>query len=300
MSQHNGLWLRAALIQALRRFFIINGYLEVDTPIRIPALAPEAYIEPEPAGDWFLQTSPELCMKRLLASGIPKLFQICKCFRKNERGRRHLPEFAMLEWYRAGIDYHALMTECEELFGSLAKKFGRDCCVRVGGQKVGLERPWERLRVADAFGRHAPVSVIEALRTNCFDEMLVHHVEPYLGMERPTFLYDYPASLGALARTRRDAPDTAERFELYIGGIELANGFSELTDANEQRARFEKEMAAIRAQGREPGPMPENFLADLEQMPEAAGIALGVDRLVMLFFGAGSIDEAVSFTPEDL
>lgn len=300
MSQHNGLWLRAALIQALRRFFINGGYLEVDTPVRIPAPAPEAYIEPEPAGGWFLQTSPELCMKRLLASGIPKLFQICKCFRRNERGRRHLPEFAMLEWYRSGIDYHSLMTECEELFGYLVKQLDRGCCVRIGGQEVPLDRPWERLRVEDAFQRHAPVSVAEALRTDCFDEMLVRYIEPHLGMERPAFLYDYPAALGALARVRGDAPDTAERFELYIGGIELANGFSELTDANEQRARFEKEMAVIQALGREHGPMPQKFLDDLEQMPEAAGIALGVDRLVMLFLGAESIDEAVPFTPEDL
>ena len=294
----HGLRLRAVLIQALRTFFIDRGYLEVDTPIRIPAPAPEAHIVPLTSEGWFLQTSPELCMKRLLAAGIPKIFQLCKCFRKGERGDRHLPEFTMLEWYGAGSDYRNLMADCEALLRHLAVALGNGGVVEWQGRRIDLAPEWERITVAEAFRRYAPCTVEEALAQDRFDAMLVEYVEPHLGMVAPTFLCDYPAVLGALARLSPTDPAVAERFELYVAGLELANGFSELVDPVEQRARFFAEQEAIRLQGRDPGPMPELFLAELVEMPQAAGIALGVDRLVMLFAGANSIDQVVAFTPD--
>lgn len=301
MIPTHGLRLRAVLIQALRIFFIDRGYLEVETPIRIPALAPEAHIVPLTSEGWFLQTSPELCMKRLLAAGIPKIFQICKCFRKGERGDRHLPEFTMLEWYAAGSDYRDLMADCEALLRHLAAAMGKSGVLEWQGRRIDLAPEWERITVAEAFRRYAPCTVEEALAQDQFDAMLVEHVEPHLGMATPTFLYDYPAVLGALARLSPADPAVAERFELYVAGLELANGFSELVDPVEQRARFLAEQKAIRLQGREPGPLPEPFLEALDTMPSAAGIALGVDRLVMLFAGADNIDQVVAFfTPEGL
>jgi lysyl-tRNA synthetase class 2 len=154
--------------------------------------------------------------------------------------------------------------------------------------------------VAEAFAAHAPMALREALRRDLFDEMMVEHIEPHLGKGKPTFIYDYPAELGALARTKPGNPEVAERFELYVGGLELANGFSELTDAVEQRCRFEQAQGEMDRNGRTPGPMPEVFLAALPDMPEAAGIALGVDRLAMIFLGVPRIDQAVSFVPEEL
>jgi lysyl-tRNA synthetase class 2 len=300
MLSRGGLWQRAQLMQAIRRFFIERDYLEVDTPVRLPAPAPEAHILPEPADDWFLQTSPELAMKRLLAAGSQRIFQICKCFRRAERGTRHLPEFTMLEWYRVGIDYRKLMVECEELCLFLVRELAGGDHLETPAGTVSLLPPWKRLTVADAFARYASLSAEEALAQDLFDEMLVTRVEPQLGRGRPVFLYDYPAALGALACLRPDNPALAERFEIYINGLELANGFSELTDVKEQRQRFEKERRRIEADGRRPGPRPDKFLAALAVMPPAAGIALGVDRLAMLLAGAKTIDEVVTFTPEEL
>jgi lysyl-tRNA synthetase class 2 len=295
-----GLQLRAVLIQALRTFFIDRGYLEVETPLRLPASAPESHIVPLTSEGWFLQTSPELCMKRLLAAGIPRIFQICKCFRKGERGDRHLPEFTMLEWYAAQNDYRDLMADCEALLRYLSAAMGKGGVLEWQGRKIDLAPEWERITVAEAFRRYAPCTVEEALAQDQFDEMLVEYVEPHLGMASPTFLYDYPAVLGALARLSSDDPTVAERFELYVAGLELANGFSELVDPVEQRTRFLAEQQTIRLQGRAPGPMPESFLDALETMPPAAGIALGIDRLVMVFAGVECIDQVVAFTQEGL
>ena len=288
---------RAVLIQAARSFFVGQGFLEVETPIRIPALAPEAYIEPEPSGDCFLQTSPELCMKRLLAAGCDKIFQVCKCFRRNERGDRHLPELTMLEWYRAGADYRALMADCEALLLALCP----DGRLRGGeGQWLALAPPWPRLTVSQAFARYASLPLDQALAEGRFEEVMAFEIEPFLGRAIPLFLCDYPASQASLARLDPDHPQVAQRFELYLDGLELANGFSELIDAAEQRRRFVEERELILALGRPPGPLPEPFLADLARMPPSAGIALGLDRLVMLFTGSRSIDQVVAFTPESL
>ncbi len=287
---------RARIVQSIRALFVADDFLEVETPLRIPANAPETHIDAVSAEGWFLQTSPELCMKRLLAAGYPRLFQICRVWRGGERGRRHLPEFTMLEWYRRDADYRALMDDCEGLLRALAP----EGTIVHNGETIDLSSAWERLTVAEAFARHAPISLREAMETNRFDEVIAFEIEPRLGRKTPTFLIDYPAELAALARRSPTDPAVAERFELYVSGIELANAFSELTDPHEQRERFEREEALRRAAGKPPYPSPEKFLAELAALPQAAGIALGLDRLVMLLTGAETIDDVSAFTPEEL
>ena len=305
MLSVQGLQQRATLLQAVRTFFIDRGYIEVDTPIRLPVLLPEANILPIASDNWFLQPSPELCMKRLLARGCAQLFQICHCFRAGESGRLHHPEFTMLEWYHAGWDYIDLMGECEQLIHGLCVSSAGlsgllpDGSIQRGDCLVDTTPPWPRLTVAEAFRQYAGAEVLEVLARGCFDEVLVTEVEPQLGRESPVFLYDYPVALGSLARCRRDNPQVAERFELYIAGVELANGFSELVDAREQRQRFSAEIATMRTSGRMAS-MPELFLADLTRMHETAGIALGLDRLLMLLCGREQLADILPFIYEEL
>lgn len=288
------------MIDAVRGFFRQAGFLEVETPVRIPAPAPEAHIDAQESGGWFLQTSPELCMKRLLTSGFNKIFQICRCFRKGERGDRHLPEMTLLEWYAAGWTYLDLMDQCESLIGYLALRMGLGRRLIYQGHTVDLVRPWDRLSVDAAFRRFGGVTAQQALERDCFDEIMGLEIEPRLGLDRPVFLYDYPVQTGALARIKPSDPRLVERFELYLAGMELCNAFSELTDSLEQRARFEAQNQRRRGKGSEAYPIPEPFLRDLEAMPPAAGNALGLDRLVMLFTNSPTIDEVVAFTPQTL
>jgi lysyl-tRNA synthetase class 2 len=239
-------------------------------------------------------------MKRMMAAGYEKIFQICRCWRERERGSLHLPEFTLLEWYRADDDYNSLMEECEELIRSVARAIGSGQKIIFRGCEIDLSKPWERISVKEAFGRYSQTSVTEALDQNVFDEIMVQEIEPRLGVEKPTFIYDYPAERGALARLKQDDPSVAERFELYIGGLELANGFSELVDSEEQRRRFQLENRNRQFIGKRIYSMPDKFLDELDSMPPSAGIALGVDRLVMVFLNAETIDEVVAFTPEEL
>jgi lysyl-tRNA synthetase class 2 len=292
--------LRATIIRSIRRYFDEDGYLEVETPIRIPAPAPEADIDAQASGSWYLQTSPELCMKRLLAAGFSRIFQICKCFRRHERGSRHLPELTLLEWYTAGADYREMMAQCEALIGAVARQTGIAGVLHYQGKRIELAPPWLRLTVAEAFDRLAPLSMERALSENLFDEMMGLHIAPRLGVDKPVFLCDYPAARGALARRKPSNRGLAERFELYAGGLELCNAFTELTDPEEQRERFEMERESRRQTGKPVYPMPERFLETLGYMPEAAGNALGIDRLVMLFADTAKIDDVVAFTPEEL
>jgi len=297
---HNkNLEIRANIIRSIRLFFSEHDYLEVETPIRIPAPAPEAHIDAIESEDRFLQTSPELCMKRLLASGYPRIFQICRCFRRNERGSRHIPEFTMLEWYRADSDYFVMMEETEALIKYVAAKSGYGNQIRYKGGGIDLFGRWTRMTIAEAFDKYASISVEKALSNDRFDETMAE-IEPALGQNTPLFLYDYPAYCGALAKLKTGNSSIAERFELYIGGLELCNGFTELTDPKEQRARFEKELFFRKKAGKKEYPMPEKFLESLSRMPDASGNALGLDRLVMLFADTPTIDDVVAFTPEDL
>jgi lysyl-tRNA synthetase class 2 len=291
---------RARIVNAIRKFFIDNHYLEVDTPLRIPAPAPELHIDAEPSGDWFLHPSPELCMKRLLAAGYPRIYQIAKCFRQKERGRRHLPEMTLLEWYTKGADYEDMMVQCQDLVLFLVEHLHIDQPLAYQNHVIDLRRPWPRLTVAEAFERYGSLSMVTALKSERFDEIMGLEIEPRLGLTQPVFLCDYPAACGALARLKPGQPDVAERFELYMGGLELCNGFSELTDPEEQRRRFVEESNRRRRNGKTIYPMPEAFLSALPDMPPASGNALGLDRLVMILTDQSEIEGVVAFVPEEL
>lgn len=290
-------------MSSLRSFFAARGFLEVDTPMRQPVIIPERYIEPLRSGDAFLQTSPELSMKRLLANGCSKIFQICPCFRKNEKGRRHLEEFTMLEWYHSGENYLRLMDDCEQLLRHVLRELSTPLDVEEAVSPIfqgfDLQLDWERITVEEAFQLYSPCSVQQSLSDNSFDEILVEYVEPHLGLKTPAFLLDYPLELGSLARAKPDNPAVVERFELYLGGVELANGFTELTDEREQRQRFLQEIREIEKSWGPDITMPERFLQDLRRLQGAAGIALGVDRLLMLALGIDNIHEVVTFSPDD-
>jgi lysyl-tRNA synthetase class 2 len=306
--------VRAAILQQIRAFFTERGVLEVETPtLSAAALSSPAidsfvtrYTGPgHVAGvNLYLHTSPEFPMKRLLAAGSGPIYQLGKVFRQGEAGRRHNPEFTLLEWYRPGFDHHALMDEVAVLVAPI----------------LGLQEVAERMSYRDAFIRYAAVdpfvASIAELRATAqhhgiegfdageerdiwLDLILSHRIEPHLGEDRLCFLTEYPASQAALARLNPDNPAVAERFELYYKGVELANGFHELGDSMEQCKRFEAELAERATQGREQPPMDERLLAALETgLPECAGVALGVDRLVMLAVGAESLDEVIAFSIE--
>lgn len=299
-KKRDNLIFRAKIIQSVRNFFFDNGYLEVETPCRIPSPAPEANIDVMESEEMFLQTSPELCMKRLIAEGYKKIFQICKCFRQNERSDLHLPEFTMLEWYTEGADYFDIMHHCEYLVRNLSYENTGEYKLFFQGKKTDLLLPWERITVEDAFANFSSISLQDALEADRFEEIIGFEIAPFLGWDKPVFLYDYPAILGAMARLKPDNGLFAERFELYICGIEICNAFSELSDAYEQRERFEQEQRMLEQSGKKIYRFPEKFLDCLNFMPEAAGAALGIDRLVMLFADTAKIDNVVAFTPEEL
>ena len=300
-----GLKLRATLFRLTRSFFHDQGFLEVDTPLLQPVFIPESTIIPFEVENLYLQTSPELCMKRLLAAGCTRLFQICHCFRREETGRLHQEEFTMLEWYRTDSDYSDLMTDCEELLRYLVhnmESVGQNCAGVYPQQLfsgIALNSSWRRISVAEAFDFFSPIPLVQALEEGQFDRVLVEFIEPHLGFGEPVFLYDYPVELASLAKCRNDDPETAERFELYINGVELANGFSELTNSVEQRARFVEEIRTMEKECRISVRMPDRFLDDLQHLDCAAGIALGFDRLFMLLMGYNSLAEAVTFHSGD-
>lgn len=294
------LFKRAEIIQAIRNYFLKEGYLEVETPLLLPALAPETHIDPTPAGNLFLQTSPEICMKRLVAAGYNRIFQISHCWRSGERGSRHIPEFTMLEWYRSDAEYKSLMKETETMIRFLSKSTMSSSCFEYLNEKIDLSAEWDYITVKEAFLRYTDYPMEQALIDNQFDQLMVEKIEPWLGRSKPAFLLDYPACRSALARLKEGDRNVAERFELYIAGIELANGFSELNDPAEQKARFQEEYSSRVTSGGLVTPLPEKFLTELANMPQTAGIAMGIDRLVMLLTDAETIDQVVAFTPEEL
>ncbi len=292
--------LRSQVLRAVRLYFEQDGFLEVETPIRIPAPAPETHIDAQESGHWFLHTSPELCMKRLLSSGFKKIFQICKCFRQNERGAKHLPELTLLEWYEAGSDYMKMMDQCRALIRFIAKQMETGNTLSYQGKIIRISEEWDRLTVAEAFDRYASMPMEKAISSDRFDEIMGLEIEPNLGNIKPVFLYNYPACYGALAKLKSSDTSVAERFELYIAGIELCNAFTELTDSAEQFKRFQAEAHQRSLAGKVTYPVPDPFLKALSRMPPASGNALGLDRLVMIFSNAATIDEVVAFIPEEL
>ncbi len=271
--------LRAGLFSRLRRFFEDHGFIEVMTPVRIAAPAPEEFIEAPASGEKFLRCSPELDMKRLLCAGYEKIYQIGPCFRSGENGRRHREEFTMLEWYEVGADYRKLMDFTTAMLRYALQDENRSC---------------EIITIDEAYRKYAGTTVEKAIAGDCFDELMVEKIEPNLGRGKLTYLADYPASRASLARLKPDNPAVAERWELYINGLELANAYGELTDAAIQRERFVRERAARAISGGAVYPEPEKFLEALDRgMPPCAGCAMGLDRLAMIFTGAGDIEEVV-------
>ncbi len=308
--------LRARMLERIRAFFARRGVLEVETPYLSHAASTDpnlsslcvCYTGPgHPKGTiLYLHTSPEFAMKRLLAAGSGPIYQICHVFRDAECGRLHNPEFSLLEWYRVGSDHHALMEEVaalvtEALEGTIALGPAEKLSYREAFERhTGLD---PHTAPAAAFARVAHEHGLAASRGLAPDDLdgwrdllLTHLVEPQLGRGHMTFLYDYPPTQASLAHVRPGNPPLAERFELYLGGIELANGFHELDDAAEQRRRFARDLAARRARGLPEVPPDERLLAALAAgLPECSGVALGLDRLVMCAAGARSIAEVLSF-----
>ncbi len=290
------LQIRSEICKAIREFFTANDYIEVETPYLVPAPMPEAHIEAFKTDGYYLHTSPELCMKRLLCSGYERIFQICRVFRKDEKGRYHLPEFTMLEWYRTRSDYNDLMNECEQLITWLSNRLNKGVKLKFKHSLIDLKTPWDRVSLNELFQNHASIPLSEALKKEKYEITMIDEIEPILPVTRPVFIVDYPSELSPLAKPKEDNQELAERFELYIGGIELANGFSELNDPEEQRKRLERENHKRSAQGKKPYLMPEAFLNELSFMPPSAGVAMGIDRLAMLFSDSSSIEDVVSFS----
>jgi len=309
--------LRAQMLARIRRFFLERDVLEVETPALSAAGATDPHLHSftaqsalpgRAAVPRYLHTSPEFPMKRLLAAGSGSIYQICKVFRDGEMGRLHNPEFTMLEWYRVGLGYHELMDEVAELvtkalqgqrtLAPIQKLTYREAFMRACGVEPHGATTQELIDIARS--RDIAVSGLSPEdRDGWRDLLLTRLVEPQLGNERLTFVYDYPASAAAAARVRTEEPPVAERFELYLDGVELANGFQELADQREQRDRFERDRIARERQGLPTIPIDERLIAALANgLPACSGVALGFDRLVMFAVGATSVGQVMTF-PHD-
>lgn len=294
-SKHPALALRSRVFSALRSFFLTREYLEVQTPVRVRTPALEDHIDAEPSGNAWLRTSPELHMKRMVCAGYERIFQLGPCFRQGERGTRHLPEYTMLEWYRTGADHHDLIAETHALLQAVCRELRRS---EFGG--VDLSAPPEVLTVREAFLQWAGWDPVAEFDENRFDLDLVEKVEPALAQIRvPAVLKDFPAARAALARLDPADPRIAQRWELYLGGMELANAYCELTDADEQRRRFEACARERARRGQTVYPLDEPFLKTLAAgMPDCAGIALGADRLMMILLETEDISDVTAFALE--
>lgn len=313
---------RMALIRAIRFFFDNHSFFEVETPVLQVCPVMDAHIhafKTELKGldlkrerDLYLHTSPEFAMKKLLVAGVPRLYQLCHVFRNGEGSRLHSPEFTILEWYRAPGDYTDIMDDCVGLLRHCAEKL-EVSTYRHREHSCNPFADWQKMSVAEAFDHYAGIPLGDYLDDrdgfsaaiagkgirvaaddrwdDLFFRVMAEKIEPHLGMDVPTFLYDYPVSMASLSRRKPEDPRYAERFELYVCGIELGNAFSELTDAAEQEKRFYEEMAIKNKLYGETYPLDKDFIAALKHgLPESGGIALGVDRLAMLASGADDID----------
>ena len=305
---------RAAALAGVRAFFAEREFLEVETPLVVPSPGLEIHLDAVPAGDGYLITSPEYSMKRLLAAGFEKIVQVCKCFRANEHGPHHAGEFTMIEWYRAYASIDAIAADTEQLVHAVCGDHAR-----IGERRISVAPPWQRITVRDAMQRWAGIAVrgdepatelVAEIRRagiavagdlawdDAFFTAWLARVEPAIAaLDHAILVEDWPVPLAALAREKPGDPATALRFEAYVGGLELANAFDELVDANVQRARFEAEQAVRAARGRPVYPIDHRLLAALaEGLPPSAGIALGFDRLAMLASGVATIGEVLTFT----
>lgn len=328
--------VREKAIDAIRSFFKSEGFHEVETPLLVQSPGTEPYLEVfetslqtpgYPNKKSYLLTSPELSMKKLLSAGSGSIFTICKSFRNGEGlSSFHNPEFTILEWYRVDADYTDVMRDCENLLLHIFSEFGLDTngsrTLNYQGKEYDLSPNWERISVSEAFKKYAGVSQEELLNEKilleiaqkkgyqvdesttweeAYNQILLNEVEPNLGVSAPTILYDYPASQAALSKKKTNDPRFAERFEFFLAGLELGNAFSELTDAQEQKNRMIADLEERKQLGKTKYALDEAFIAALESgMPETGGIAVGVDRLVMLFADAASIKDTLFFPVDEL
>ena len=323
LNNQEKLIARFEIIKAIREFFWSENFLEVETPLVVKYPGQEPYLSPlkvkvknekGESFDGYLHTSPEYAMKKMLASGFDKIFSICKCFRDAESfGGAHNPEFTMIEWYRKNAGYFDLMNDTQKLFNFIAKK-------KIRGLDANfikkIKQPWLKKTMKELWRQFIGVNLDDYLTTekmaslarakgfnlknglayeDYFYGIFLNLIEPKLGFDAPTFVYLYPQQMAALSKISPEDSRYAERFELYIDGLELANAFSELTDAKEQRARLLEEQALRKKLGKEDFALDEDFLKALEmELPEMAGIALGVDRLAQLFLACKNIDNVLT------
>jgi lysyl-tRNA synthetase class 2 len=318
-----GIHLRAAVLRHVRAFFDGRGFVEIEAPTLVRSPGMEIEIEAMPVGERFLMTSPEFAMKRLLAAGMERIYSLQRCFRAGEVGSQHQCEFTMLEWYRGYADLESIRRDTEELCAEVARRTRGEAAVRVGDRVIDLLPPWDRMTVSECFHRWAGVELrgdenaaelagkLAVAGIDCggahewhdlFYAAFLDRIEPRVAEHpRGLFIEDWPTPLAALARRVPGREWVAERFEAYVGGLELANAFGELTDAAEQRQRFEEEQAARRRKGKAVYDIDEKFMAALEEgLPPSAGIALGLDRLAMLMAGARNIRDVCAFAGDEL
>ena len=322
---------RARIYQAIRTYFLSQDFLEVETPALQVSPGLETHLMAfatvqenpfgQPARELFLHTSPEFAMKKLLVAGLPRIYQLARVYRNRERSSTHHPEFTMLEWYRSTEPYTRIMTDVEELLLACAGAVPEQKTFTWQGVACDLRQSAERLSVCEAFQRYAGFDLLQTIDDHenpgasrlaqeakrqglhsasddtwedLFFRFVLEKVEPHLGQGRVTILYDYPISLAALSRPKKEDPRLAERFEVYAAGLELANAFGELTNARVQRTRFERDRAKKEKLYGFSYPIDEDFMQALDfGLPESSGIALGVDRLVMLLTGAQSVEEVL-------
>ncbi|MCX6706361.1 MAG: EF-P lysine aminoacylase EpmA [Candidatus Woesebacteria bacterium] len=299
--------IRERVIDVIRDFFKKQGFHEVFTPILVPVPSIEPNLEVFTTElrtskglkrKAYLIMSPEFSIKKFLASGIGNCFEITRCFRNEEEvSRLHNPEFTMLEWYRVGADYKKIMEDFENLF---IKIIGKEKLI-YQGETYDLSLPWPRISFEEAFKRYAN-RVVEDVKDEDFYQIFFNEIEPKLRETRkPAIIYDYPISQAALAKISKKDPRFAERFEVFVAGIELGNCFSELTDYKEQKERFEKDRALRRIQGKTDYPIDEDLINALKEgIPEVSGIAVGVDRLVMLAADVPSVSDTLFFPAEEM
>ena len=306
--------IREQIIDAIRQFFKSQGFIEVETPLLVPYPDPSPFnevfeVSPVLGKRAFLTPSPEFFMKKLLASGSGNIFQICKAFRDSpELSPLHNPEFTILEWYRVNADYKNIMTDCENLLNFISQT--------TPISPIFLTPPWLRLSIKESFQKYAGVDLDEFLDfkkaqeicrekgyqvsenstwEQLYHQIFLNEIEPKLPKDKPVILYDYPAPLAALARLKPTDPRYAERFEFYLAGLEIGNGYSELTDEQEQEKRLKQDIKARKSLGMRLFPYDKDFVAAVKNLPPCGGIAVGVDRLIMALTGAKTIEEVLPF-----
>jgi elongation factor P--(R)-beta-lysine ligase len=290
------LQLRSNFLFSLRKYFIENKYVEIDTPVMIKAPAPEDYINAPQIGNYFLRSSPELHMKRLAASGFDKIFQIGPCFREAEFGRLHNVEFTMLEWYEKNSNYTKFMLFLQKILNVIIPEVCDTSKIQYGEDIIDFSREWEVITVKEAFRKYAHTTPEDAIQNDNFEIYLTEKIEPALPKDRPVIMKDYPTSMAALSKVKGDDPTVAERWELYLGGIEIANTYSELVDYNEQKIRFAKAHQNRADENLPKYAEDDDFFQALQYgLPNFGGSALGIDRLIMILTNSHNIKEVISF-----